>query len=604
LRFQVEHVYHCLKFSLTGPLFFKRFHSHSKGFTMDQRLLRPGQHLAFRRRFRGTIYAVAAVLFMLGISLALVRAQDAARKPVQTAVNVLTYHNNAARTGANLAETTLAPSNINYNNFGKLWTFPTDGWVDAQPLYVSNLNMGTQGTHNVLFVATENDTLYAIDANTAAILWQNSLLLPGEVASDDRDCEQIYPVMGITATPVIYLASASKGGILYAVAMSKDSSGNYHQRLHALGLSTGAEQAGSPAEIQATYPSSGPQSSGGIITFSPGQYKSRPALLLVNGLIYIGFSSNCDDPPYSGWIMAYNMSTLAQTTVLNVSPNGQDGALWGSGGGMAADGSGNIYTMVGNGTFDPTLNGNGFPIVGDFGNGFLKLALVSNTLQVVDYFASFDATDGPTDERVELGSSSPLLLPAMTDVNNNTLNLAIGAGKPGTIFVVNRNNMGKFNPTGNNTNAYQQVVGALGPGGDGNDALGAVRMPPVFFNGLVYFGANLDPIEAFQFKNAVLSTEPTTSTAGTFNYPGAALSVSANGSTNGILWVAAPGTPSTGGGLRAYNATNLSQELYSSNAAPGGRDQFTYSKFAPPTIANGMVYVATQTGVVAFGVLP
>jgi PQQ-like domain len=572
---------------------------------MNHRPLRPaGRRLAFSHLSRGRIYAAAAVLFMLGISLALVRAQDAARKPAQNGVNVLTYHNNSARTGANLAETTLVPSNVNYNNFGKLWTFSTDGWVDAQPLYVSNLNMGSQGVHNVLFVATENDTLYAIDAISAAILWQSSLLLSGETASDDRDCEQIYPVMGITATPVIYLVSASQGGIIYAVAMSKDSSGNYHQRLHALGLSTGVEQPGSPAEIQATYPSTGPQSSGGIITFSPGTYKSRPALLLANGLIYMGFSSNCDDPPYSGWIMAYNMTTLAQTTVLNVSPNGQDGALWGSGGGMAADGNGNIYTMVGNGTFDSTLNGNGFPSAGDFGNGFLKLSLVSNALQVADYFASFDAADGATDERVELGSSSPLLLPAMTDVNNNTQNLAVGAGKPGTIFVVNRNNMGKYNPTGNNTNVYQQVVGALGPGGDGNDALGAVRMPPVFFSGFVYFGANLDPIEAFQFKNAVLTTEPVTSTAGTFNYPGAALSVSANGSSDGILWVAAPGMPSTGGGLRAYTATNLSQQLYNSNSAPAGRDQFTYSKFAPPTIANGMVYVATQTGVVAFGVLP
>ena len=299
--------------------------------------------------------------------------------------------------------------------------------------------------------------------------------------------------------------------------------------------------------------------------------------------------------------MAYDTGTLAQTSVLNVTANGINGALWGSGGGPAHDSSGNIYVMVANGTFDATLNANGFPYQGNFGNGFLKLAwFPGNKLRVRDYFASFDAANGAYNESVELGSSSPLVLPDMVDANGQVRHLAAGAGKLGTIFVVDRDNMGKFNPTAGNSNVYQQVAGALGPGGDG-DAVGAVRMPPVFFNNLLYFAANHDPIHAFQFTNAKLSELPFTSTGRTFGYPGAALSISANGNTNGILWAAAPGAPAAGGGLYAFDARNLHQELYNSNEAGNGRDQFSYSKFAPPTIANGMVYVTTPSGVVSFG---
>jgi len=558
------------------------------------------------RRVNSVVLPAAAILFAFSVSFAVLRAQGLPPHADTTsgAVNVLTYHNDVSRTGANTAETLLTPVTVNFATFGKLWTFTTDGTVDAQPLYVSNLAMGSQGTHNVLFVATENDTLYAVDANSGATLWQKSLLLAGETAADDQGCGQIAPVVGITATPVIYLQSSSQGGIIFAVAMSKDSSGHYHQRLHSLGLSAGTEQAGSPAEIKGTYPSSGPQSSGGVITFNPGSYKSRPALLLQNGNIYAEFSANCDEPPYSGWIFVYNMIGLSQVGVLNASPNGQDGAFWGAGGGPVADTNGNIYMMVGNGTFDTTMNAQGFPVNGDYGNSFLRLTWVSKKLQIADYFASFDAGNGFADERVELGSSSSLLLPPMTDANGQSHNLLTGAGKLGTIFLVDTAKMGKFNATGGNSNVYQHVVGALGPGGDGNDALGAVRIPPVYFNNMVYFSANLDPIEAFQFNNAVMSSLPVTSTSNIFNYPGGAMSISANGTSNGILWVAAPGTPALAGGLLAYTAGNLSKLLYSSNQALAGRDAFTYRKFAPPTVANGMVYVATTTGVVAFGLLP
>ena len=517
--------------------------------------------------------------------------------PAQT--NVLTYHNNNARTGANLTETILTPANIGPSSFGKLWSFRADGWVDAQPLYVSNLVIPGHGTHNVLYVATENDSVYALDAKTAAVLWHVSLAPAGETASDDRGCAQISPVMGITSTPAIFLNATKSGGLLYIVAMTKDNTGQYHQRLHAISLVSGAEQPGSPVEITGTYPSVGVNSSNGVVTFDPASYKSRPAVLLLNGVVYVSFSSNCDLPPYNGWIMAYAGSGLQQLSVLNVTANGQAGALWGGGGGPAADANGNIYLMVANGTFDPQLDASGFPHRGDFGNSFLKLAFHENKLSVADYFAPYNAADGPFSEDIEIGSSSPIVLPSMTDAGGQVRQLAIGCGKPGTIMVVDRNNMGKYNPAGD-TGIYQELPQALGPGGDGNLA-GALRFPPAFYNGAVYFGANLEPIKAFQFTNALLSATPVSQTTQSFSYPGVGLSISANGTSNGILWAAAGGA--TVGGLLAYAPGNLAKELYNSKKAPNNRDQVNYIKFAPPTIANGMVYVATQTGVSAFGLL-
>lgn len=516
--------------------------------------------------------------------------------------NVLTYKNNNGRTGANTTETVLTHNNVNYKQFGKLWFFTADGWVDAQPLYISGLSLPGLGTHNTLFVETENDTVYALDANSGAILWQVSMLLPGETPSDSRGCAQISPEMGITATPAIYLKSASAGGYLYVVAMSKDSSGNYHQRLHALSLGSGGERLGGPVDIQATYPGNGPNSAGGVLTFDPGAYKARPAVLVVSGVVYVSFSSNCDMPPFNGWIMAYGGNTLAQVAVFNTTPNGENGALWGSGGGPAADASGNLYQMVGNGTFDETLTPQGFPSGADYGNGFLKMNLANNTLSVTDYFASFNAADGPFDENIELGSSSPLILPPMKDASGTVRHLAVGAGKVGTVFVVDLDNMGKYNPAGD-TNVYQALVEVLGAGGSQN-AVGADRFPPAFFRNLVYFSGNQAPVMAFEFTNAVLSTAAVSATPEVFQYPGAGMSISANGSANGILWVAAPGGAGVGNGLYAYAASSLSHEMYNSNQAAGGRDQITYAKFAPPTVANGMVYVATQTGVAAFGLLP
>jgi len=501
--------------------------------------------------------------------------------------NVLTYHNDAARTGQNLAETTLTTSNVNSTTFGKLFQATLDGLVDAQPLYVAGVSIPNQGIHNVLIVATENDSLYALDADSGAQIWKAALLASGETASDDRGCGQVTPQIGITSTPVIELTPGTPGGAVFAVAMSKDASGAYHQRLYKLSLTTG--QALIPAvEIAAQYPGTGENSSNGYALFDPKQYKERSGLLLLNGVVYLAWGSHCDIPPYTGWVMGYNATTLAQTSVIDVTPNGAEGAIWGAGAGLAADSSGYIYFLDANGTFDTTLNSQGFPINGDFGNAFIKLSASGGQLTVADYFTMYNTT-AESDGDVDLGSGGALVLPDMTDGNGVVWHLAIGAGKDGNIYLVNRDNMGQFSPIDDSA-IYQELDGAL-PGG--------IWSMPAYYQGSVYFGAVGGPIRAFQFSQAALSATPVSATATQFPYPGATPSISANGTANGILWAVENNAPAV---LHAYAAGNLGQELYNSNQAANGRDQFgPGNKFMTPTIANGKVYVGTPNGVAAFG---
>ena len=314
---------------------------------------------------------------------------------------MLTYHNDNARTGQNLKETALTASNVNSSSFGLLFTVPADGKVDAEPLYVANLTVN-QASHNVLFVETEHGTVYALDADSGNVLWQISTLQSGETPSDNHGCSQISPEIGITATPVID-RSAGSHGTIYVVAMSKDGSGNYHQRLHALDLTTGAEEFGGPKEVQATYPGSGDNSSGGMVVFDPAKYAERAGLLLLNGAIYTAWTSHCDGRPYTGWVISYDQNTLAQKSVLNLTPNGNEGAVWMSGAGLAADSSGNIFLLDANGQFDTALDANGFPGQGDYGNAFLKLSTTNNQLAVADYFEMFNqAAENGSDK--DLGS--------------------------------------------------------------------------------------------------------------------------------------------------------------------------------------------------------
>lgn len=501
--------------------------------------------------------------------------------------DVLTYHNDNARDGLNDQETVLTGANVNSADFGKIGFFSMDGRVDAQPLYVSALNVGG-ATHNVVFAASEHDSVYAFDADSGQVLWQVSLLGAGETPSDDRGCNQVSPEIGVTATPVIDLGAGAHGTI-YLVAMSKDANGNYFQRLHALDLTTGTELAGSPVTVQAKYPGSGDNSSNGYVVFDPAQYKERPGLLLLNGVVYTFWSSHCDNRPYTGWIIAYNQTTLAQTAVLDITPNGNEASIWASGAGPAADANGNIYFLAANGSFETMLDANGFPVSQDYGNAFLKLSTAGGALAVADYF-NMDNTVAESNIDQDLGSGGALLLPAETDANGTLRHLAVGAGKDQNIYVVDTSNMGKFNP--NNNDAIWQEL----PGGLGGSEFGM----PAYFNGTLYYGAVDDVLRAFSFSQAKLSTTPVSQSANSFVYPGTTPGISANGTANGIVWAVENSNPAV---LYAYDATNLAHELYDSNQA-GTRDQFgAGNKFITPTIANGKVYVGTQTGVAVFGLL-
>jgi len=509
--------------------------------------------------------------------------------PLAAQSDVLTYHNDVERTGRYLTETKLTPSNVNSTTFGKLFQVTLDGKVDAQPLYVSAVAIPNQGTHNVLIVATENDSLYALDADSGTQLWKISLLKSGETASDDRGCGQVVPQIGITSTPVIGLNHGTTEAAIFAVAMSKDSSGNYYQRLHKVGLATGKNVVAA-VNVTAQFPGTGEDSKNGYAYFDPKQYKERSGLLLLDGVVYLAWASHCDIAPYTGWIMGYSSATLASKSVIDVTPNGAEGAIWGAGGGLAADSSGFIYFLDANGTFDTTLNAQGFPSSGDYGNAFIKLSAAGGGLAVADYF-TMDNTSSESNRDTDLGSGAALVLPNQTDANGQVRHLAIGAGKDGNIYLVNRDNMGKFNSS-NDSAIYQQLTGAL-PGG--------IWSMPAYYNGWVYFGAVGGPIRAFQFHKALLSATPTSVTGTTFPFPGATPSISANGSTNGILWAVENNSTAV---LHAYAANNLAQELYNTSQASDGRDDFgAGNKFMVPTIANGKVYVGTPNGVAAFGLL-
>lgn len=507
--------------------------------------------------------------------------------PPGSGTDVVTYKNDVARTGQNLTESVLTLTNVTSSSFGKLRFLAADGLVDAQPLYLSALMVGGSA-HNVVFVATENDTAYAYDSDSGAMLWQKSLIGAGEMPSDDHGCGQVTPTIGITATPVID-RSAGAHGAIYLVAMTRDASGNYHQRLHALDVTTGAEIFGGPVEIAAVFPASG----GGSNTFAPGNYEERAGLLLLNGVVYTTWTSHCDFSPYTGWVIGYNSSTLAQTAVVNVAAGNAGGgpSIWMAGGGPAADSSGNIYVLTANGVFDTTLDANNFPNQGDYGNSFVKISTTGGALAVADYFAMYNAV-AESNADTDLGSGGIMLLPDLKDSGGTTRHLAVGAGKDGNLYVVNRDSMGKFNPS-NNSQIWQELAGVL-PGG--------IWSTPAYFNGTVYYGPVGQPLRAFKVTNAMLVNPPSSQSKAGFAYPGTAPAVSANGNANGIVW--AYENASTGAAvLHAYDAGNLVTELYNSTQA-GARDSIgTGNKFITPTIADGKVFVASTNGVAVFGPL-
>jgi hypothetical protein len=498
------------------------------------------------------------------------------------AKDVTTYHNDLFRTGLNAQETILTTGNVKSTSFGKLFAFSVDGKIDAQPLYLSAVSIPGKGTHNVVFAVTENDSVYAFDADKGTPLWQVSLLPMGESPSDDHGCGQISPQIGITSTPVIDRSSGHHG-IIYVVAMSRNSSNKYFHRIHALDVTSGQEEFGGPVSVRAKY-----GNHHGFVTFDPGQYAERQGLLLLKHVVYTAWTSHCDQTPYTGWTIGYSESTLAQTGVLNLTPNGSEGSIWQSGAGMASDGS-NIFFLDANGIFDTHLNKGGFPINGDYGNGFVKVDIKNTKLTVTDYFNMFNTVQESNNDE-DLGSGGALLLPTMKDANGKARFLAMGAGKDSNIYIVDRTNMGKFNP--NTNNIYQEIDGALG---------GGVWSMPAYFNGSVYYGPVGNNLLQFRFSQAKLSTSPTSKSANIFGYPGTTPSVSANGVSNGIVWAIEHSGPDV---LRAYDATNLGNELYNTNQAPSRRDQFgNASHFGTPMIVNGKVYVGTDNSVAVFGLL-
>ena len=500
--------------------------------------------------------------------------------------DVLTYHNDIGRTGATLHEEILSPSNVNTNHFGKLWVLAADGKVDAQPLYTAGVMIPGVGERNLLIVATENDTVYGFDADRTNILWRVSMLGNGERPSDSRNCGQVSPIIGITSTPVID-RELGPNGTVFLIAMSTDGT-HYFHRLHALDLATGADRL-TPVTVVASYPGTGDGSSGGVVVFNPAQYKERPGLLLINGTIYTTWGSHCDSRPYTGWIMAYDEQTLAQVSLLNIAPNGNEGGIWMSGGAPAADAEGNVYYLAGNGSFDTTLTTNGFPSRGDFGNAFTKLSTTNRTLAVADYFATFQ-TPTQNSQDLDLGSGGALVLPDMLDAQGATRHLAVGAGKDANLYLVDRQNMGKFNPANDNA-IYQKLSGGL-PGG--------VYSSPAYFNGVLYYGPVGHSLLAFPFQSARLSSASSHS-AQSFAYPGSTPSISANGTNNGIVW--AVENVAAAAVLHAYSPTNLAVELYNSNQA-SSRDHFGGgNKFITPLIASARVYVGTPNGVGVLGLL-
>jgi hypothetical protein len=509
--------------------------------------------------------------------------------PPASAVDVVTYHNDVGRTGQNLSETILTPDRVNAATFGLLGSFPVDGAVYAQPLHLSSVAIPGQGVSDVVYVATEHDSVYAFSATTGRPIWHVSLLQAGETPSDDHTCDGVTGEIGITSTPVIDRAA----GALYVIGMSMNGSGQYFQRLHALDITTGRELFGGPTTIQASYPGTGDNSDGTNVTFDPSQYIERVGLLLLNGVVYTGWASICDWAPYTGWVMGFDASTLTMTSVLNLTPNGSQGAIWMSGSGFAADASGNIYFLEGNGTFDTTLDQNGFPISGDYGNAFIKLSTAGG-LSVGDYFVMWNQADENAND-IDLGSGGALLLPDLTDASGNTRHLAVGTGKDGIIYVVDRDSMGKFDPAANHI--YQEL-----------DDVDTVFSTPAYFNNTLYYGPVDTPIFAFGIVNAQVSSDgtygiPASQTGNSFGFPGATPSISANGAANGILW-AVEFNDTDPAVLHAYDATDLSRELYNSGQAPAGRDILgPVNKFITPTIANGKVFVGTTSGVAVFGLL-
>ena len=543
-----------------------------------------------RRRAAAVVYA--AIILCLAVVFIVRNAPKAAAQGPNGSVNVTTYHYDNARTGLNSNETALKPSNVNSASFGQLFSHAVDGYVYAAPLVVTGVTIaqhGVQnGVHDVVFVATEHDSVYAFDANNADgananPLWTVSLIPNGgtTVPNGDTGTGDIVPEIGITSTPVIDTST----GTIYVLAKTKES-GAYFQRLHALDITTGQEKFGGPVTIQAAVPGTGDGSvldgmGNHVVPFDQLREHNRPGLLLLNGKIYIAWASHGDNGPYHGWVLAYNATTLAQVAAYNTTPNGGLGGIWMSGGGLATDGAG-IYFNTGNGTFNADTGGK------DYGDSFERLN--ASDLTLVDYFTPFNQ-DALNQVDEDLGSGGVLVLP---DSAGSVMHphLLVGCGKEGKIYLLDRDAMGGFQ-AGSDSQIVQSVGGAVG---------GTWSMPALF-NGTLYYNGAGDVLKAFPISNAHISG-PSSTSSFNLGFPGATPVVSSNGLTNGIVWLLqtdgyGSNSPSI---LRAFDASNVAVELYDSNQV-AARDALSGAvKFTVPTVANGKVYVGSQYAISVYGI--
>jgi hypothetical protein len=516
-------------------------------------------------------------------------------------VAVVTYHNDNARTGQNLKETILTPAKVGGGSFGMRFAYTVDGNVYAQPLYKPGVEISGLGKHNVVFVATENDSVYAFDADSntgtnALPLWQAAFANPANgvtaVPAKDVACISPAPSVGITGTPVIDQAT----GTLYVVAKTKEVSGSvtkYYQRLHALDLTSGAEKFGGPFVIAASVPGSCSLSVKGRVTFDPLRHNQRAGLALSSqGILYITWGSHCDQDPYTGWVMAFNPKNGKLLHAFNDVPDTVSGStvcrggIWQGGAAPAADTSGNLFLATGNGNFTADAGGP------DFGDSILKLTDSAKGLAVADSFtpynqASLDLVDG------DVGSGGVLILP---DQPGAYPHLLVQSGKEGSIYLVNRDSMGQYNSAGDT-----QIVQEL------PNAIGGIWGMPAYFNGTIYFGGEYDSMKAFSLTNGLLGATPASQSATVYGYPGPTVSISANGTSNGVVWAVDNSGAYQGGlpaVLHAYDAANLVSELYNSNLNPA-RDRLGPAvAFTVPTIADGKVFVGTGNSLAVFGLLP
>lgn len=509
-------------------------------------------------------------------------------------VSVTTSRNDNSRDGQNLNETILTPGNVNVNGFGKVFSQNVQGYVYAQPLYVPNVSIPGLGTHNVVYVATEHDIVYAFDADNntglnANPLWRTSFIAPKRgittVSSNDVGCGDLVPEIGITSTPVIDTGS----GTIYVLAKTKEN-GTFVQRLHALDITTGRERRGSPVEIKAKVKGSGDGSSHGVLTFDPLRQAQRPGLLLQNGTVYIGWASHCDNGPYHGWVMSYNAKSLKQTAVWNSTPNGGLGGVWQGGTGIAADQNNHLFFATGNGTYDGKKGGN------DFSDTIVKLGLPTQDhhMPLLDWFTPYDQGYLSGGD-IDVGSGGVLMLPDQGKGAPHR-HLLLQVGKSGSIYLINRDRLGHYNSQNNN-----QIVEDL------ENAIGGLWSTPAWWNNNVYFGGAGDVLRQFTFDSStgLLSTGAEYVTPTAFGYPGTNPSVSANQDTGAIVWAIETDQYGSGGSsiLHAYDATDVGSELYNTTQNNSRDDPGGAVKFSVPTVANGRVYVGAAGRLTAYGLL-